>query len=161
MKRNIVMIIAFTTSLAAWAASEPQQPPPRTISVSGSSVGYIPKDTILWDITFRSAGRDLLDAKAASDQRLKDLLEVCAAQGIQGSNVVASIPKIQDARQNSTDVAGEPGKPFVVTRIVTLRQQDLRRFTELLDALSHAKNFKVHYQAVSSKEAAMGVILVS
>jgi uncharacterized protein YggE len=138
-------------AVAASTAAEGQQSPLRTISVSGSAVGYIPADTILWNVTLLTSGKDVVEAKAASDEQVKGLTDACAKRGIQGTDMVVGIVRIQDARIEEKTETHDPAKPFTVTRVVTIRQRDPRLFPEILEMLSRGKGIRVRYNVVSSK----------
>jgi uncharacterized protein YggE len=102
-------------------------------------------------VTLDSSGKDLMEAKEQSDQQVKALLDVCKQKGIQGADVDVGVVRISDSR--TSDAAGhlDPNKPFTVTRVVTLRERDLRQFTAILETLSRGRATRVRYNVVSSK----------
>jgi uncharacterized protein YggE len=153
MKQAGLTLMVLLAALAAKAAPEGQTPPPRTISVSGSAVGYVPQDTILWDITLQTAGKEVVDAKASSDDQVKELTSACLKKEIQGADIAVGIVKIRDARLGEGTGASDPAKPLNVTRVITVRQRDTRLFSEMLEMLSRGKGTKVHYRVVSSRAA--------
>jgi len=153
MKRLVValMIGALSVSVSVKAATEEKKPAARTVSVSGTAVGYIPADTILWNVTLQTAGKDVVEAKASSDEQVRGLTEACAKRGGQGADIVVGFVRIQDARIDEKAESRDPLKPLAVTRVVSIRQRDPRLFPEMLEMLSRGKGIKVRYNVVSSK----------
>jgi uncharacterized protein YggE len=146
-----VLLTVLALAVTGTGATEEKQPPPRTVSVSGSAVGYVPADTILWNVTLQTAGKDVVEAKAASDEQVKGLTDACAKRGVQVSDIVVGIVRIQDARVDEKVETRDPARPFNVTRIVTVRQRDPRLFSEMLEMLSRGKGIRTRYNVVSSK----------
>jgi uncharacterized protein len=151
MKRMNLLLLVLAISVTTRAAQEDKQPPQRMIAVSGSAIGYIPADTVLWDLTLQVSGKDLIETKAASDEQVKLLTEACTKKGILVADIVVGIVKITDARLDDQGVTRDPSKPLTITRIATIRQRDTRLFSEMLEMLSRSKGVKVRYSVVGSK----------
>ncbi|OGV84499.1 MAG: hypothetical protein A2340_00590 [Lentisphaerae bacterium RIFOXYB12_FULL_60_10] len=145
---TVLVMLALAGDMRA--ANGETQPPLRTISVSGSAVGHVPADTILWNVTLLTADKTVVEAKVSSDGQVKGLVDACTRLGIQGSNIVVGIMRIQDARMEEVE-ARDASKPFNVTRVVTIRQQEPRLFREMLEMLSRGKGYGVRYDVVSSR----------
>ena len=79
------------------------------------------------------------DGKETSDQQVKSLLAVCQKRGIQAADVDVGIIRIKDARTVEGGSVEDPRKTFSVTRIVCVRQKDLRQFTGMLETLSRGR----------------------
>lgn len=151
MKHLVAVFMVLSVVVIGVAATEAQQPLSRTIAVSGTAVGYIPIDTVLWNVTLQAAGKDVVEAKASSDEQVKGLADACALKGVQAADIVIGIVRIQDARTDPKAEAHDPEKLFAVTRVVTIRQRDPRLFSEMLEMLSRGKGMRVKYDVVSSK----------
>jgi|GEM_PF-6025313 len=83
MKHLALAFFATSLFFSATAAPEPPQPtkPPRTVSVSGSAVGYIQPDAILWTVFRESSGKNIIEAKEANEAQIKTLLDACSKKG--------------------------------------------------------------------------------
>lgn len=142
---------AFQRILGALAPATQQAPqPPRTITVTGRAVGYIPKDTVIWTISLECTGKDVPTVKQAADQRLKAVTDICQAKGIQADDIDPGLIRLVDTRITDSATA-DPQKPIMATRNVTVRQRDASKFNELLDALSRDKTNRVKFVFVCSK----------
>jgi len=134
------------------AATEAQQPAPRTISVTGTAVGFVPADAIIWNITLKSTGTELSEVKALSDKQVKWIVDELTKKGIQGSDMVIGIPKIQDARlAEDGRTAQDISKHLSLSRTVTVRQRDPKQFAGILDVLTRGTGYTMNYTVVSSK----------
>ena len=138
----------FLGALAPSAQQAPQ--PPRTITVTGRAVGYIPKDTVLWTISLESAGKDVATVKQAGDQRLKAVTDACLAKGVQADDIDPGLIRLVDTRIVDSANA-DPQKPILATRTVTVRQRDATKFNDLLESLSRDKSNRIKFLFVSSK----------
>jgi uncharacterized protein YggE len=123
---------------------------PRTISVSGSAIGYIQPDAILWTVTRESTGKTLFAAKEANEQEIKLLLDACTKKGIQGSDVSLGMINIRDPSASQEGGSSETANKFIVTRNLTVRQKELPLFHDLLALFSNG-NGKVKYSTYCSK----------
>jgi uncharacterized protein YggE len=138
----------FLGALAPAAQQAPQ--PPRTITVTGRAVGYIPKDTVIWTISLESTGKDVPAVKQAADLRLKAVTDICQAKGIQADDIDPGLIHLVDTRITDS-AAADPQKPILATRNVTVRQRDAAKFNDLLDVLSRDKTNRVKFVFVCSK----------
>jgi uncharacterized protein YggE len=140
-------------SPAAPARAEPQpQPPPRTITVTGRAIGYVPKDTVIWTIGLEATGKDVSDTKKAGDLQVKAVTDTCTARGILPADIDPGLIRLVDTRlQNEKSDAADSKRPMLATRSVTVRQRDVLKFNDLLEALSHDKSNRIRYVFVCSK----------
>lgn len=125
--------------------------PPRTITVTGKAVGYIPADTVIWTITLESTGKDVSDVKQVSDRLVKTLADACKRLGIQPADIDTGLIRMEDARIVGLATPEDIKKPFTATRTVTVRQTDVGRFNEVLEMLSRQKIKRMRYVFVGSK----------
>jgi uncharacterized protein YggE len=152
MKNTVpVMIAILAFALPCASAPEVAGSPPRTVSVSGTAVAHVPVDTVVWTITMDSSGKDLREAKEASDRQVKSLLATCEQKGIQGQDIDIGKIRIADSRTSDSRPAYASRPLFRITRVITLRQSELRHFTSLLELLSRGDRMRVRYRIVSSK----------
>lgn len=156
MKHSLVVSLIVLTiaswSMAAEKQADEKKPLARTISVSGTAIGHIPADTILWTVTLQTGANDVTEAKVLSDTQVKELVDVCAKKNIPAQDISAGLFKIHDTRiEENAALKNDAGKLFTVSRIATIRQKDPTIFPDMLSMLSKAKGVKVRYNIVSSK----------
>lgn len=139
----------FFSATAAPVAPLPA-PKPRTVSVSGSAVGYLQPDAILWTVVRESSGKNLIEAKEANETQIKTLLDACAKKGIQGPDISLGMISIQDAHAGQSADTPANAKRFTVSRTITIRQRELAIFHDMLDLLSKGTG-KTKYATYCSK----------
>ena len=122
----------------------------RTIQVSGTVETATAPDQVLWTITLSDFDKDLPRAKAANDEKVKSVVALRRQFGIEEGDLVTGHLAI--AREYEHNQHGCQGnfKHFQVSRTVTIRQRDLRRFDELLDALVASAEMEVSFSFESS-----------
>jgi uncharacterized protein YggE len=120
-------------------------PPPRTVTVTGRAVGYLPMDTVIWTISLETTGKDVTDVKKASDQQVKTVTDACKAKGVQPADIDPGLIRIVDTRLPETGAAGDAQKPILAARSVTVLQRDVTRFNDLLEVLGRDKNNRIRY----------------
>ena len=152
MKQLALALFVTSIFFSATAAPEASQPvrKPRTVSVSGSAVGYIQPDAILWTVVCDSSGNNLIETKEDNEAQVKTLLDACAKKGIQGTDVSFGMISIQDAQAGQSGDTSTNAKRFVVGRTITIRQRDLAIFHDMLDLLSKGAS-KTKYSKYCSK----------
>ncbi len=124
---------------------------PRHVSVTGTSLGRVQPDTVVWQITIRRTDRDLAKAQAACDESVKKVLALRAEMKLKSEDIQTgylSIQKIYDR-----DTAGNPTsfRHFEVVRVITVRQRDTNRFDDVLARLIATTDAEVSYQLESSE----------
>lgn len=136
---------ALTLPRIAGILAGERTPPPRTVTVTGRAVGYLPMDTIIWTISLETTGKDVTDVKKASDQQVKTVTDACKAKGVQPADIDPGLIRIVDTRLPETGAAGDPQKPILAARSVTVLQRDVTRFNDLLEVLGRDKNNRIRY----------------
>jgi len=128
-----------------------EEGPLRTISVTGTVETRIAPDHIVWSIDLRDADPDIGTAKQASDEKTEAIVGLREQLGIEEGDIETGHVRIdreynRDQRGNRTDFKG-----FVVTRNITIRQRDLKRFDEYLDALVSSADIEVNFRLATSE----------
>jgi len=123
----------------------------RTISVTGTVETRVAPDHIVWSIDLRDADPDIGAAKQASDEKTEAIVGLRDQLGIEEGDIETGHVRIdreynRDERGNRTDFKG-----FVVTRNITIRQRDLKRFDEYLDALVSSADIEVNFRLATSE----------
>lgn len=149
MKKHLAVLIGLLVSTGAFAADS--EPPPRTISVSGTAVGYMQADTVLWDIQTEADGDSLASAKTASDASVQKVAEICGRHGIAVADIAVGAVAVKDARVKQAEADPAGSRTFRLFRTITVRQRDSKTFTELLGQLGDQLNVRVKFTFVSSK----------
>jgi uncharacterized protein YggE len=114
----------------------------RTVSVTGTAVGYVPIDTVLWTITLEVRDKDFIKAKDLSEQQVRDLVLLLKQTGVQAADINTGLPRIKDDAESRLTTA---------TRDVTARQRDSAGFTKTLEALTLDRRLKFRYGITSSR----------
>jgi uncharacterized protein YggE len=148
MQRIGTVMIGWLVLLGTGAGAEE---PPRSISVSGTVETQTAPDHIVWRIYLKDTGKDLLQAKRANDDRVKAVVALQKPLGIVAGDLETD--QVNISREYERDQHGYQGpfKHFLVTRSVTLRQRDLKRFDEFLDTLVATGEMEVNFSFESSR----------
>ena len=151
MNMKLCMVAVMIAGMSAGAVGGEAESPPRTISVSGTAVTRTVPDTIVWHITVSDYDKDLLRAKESSDVKLKAILELRDELGIKPDDLETGHVRIQ--REYDRDERGRRGdfKHFAVTRSVTIRQRELKRFDEFFSGLVSSAQMEVSLSFESSR----------
>lgn len=149
--KTITILMAGLMAIASsnvWAEDEP---PVRSISVTGTVETKIAPDQILWSVSLTDNHKDMREAKAASDERVKAVVALRKKLGVNEGDFETGTVSIR--REYEHDDRGRRGafKHFVVSRSVTIRQRDLKRFDEFLDALVASTEMEVGFSYESSR----------
>jgi uncharacterized protein len=144
--------LVLVSGATAWAADEK---PVRSISVTGTVEVQTAPDTIVWSISLSDTDKDLVTAKKKNDDKVKAVLALRQKLGVKEGDCETS--PIYVHRDYERDERGGQGafKGFVVSRGITMRQHDLKRFDEFLDSLVSSTEMEVSYNFESSKMAEM------
>ncbi|MFC1497916.1 SIMPL domain-containing protein [Verrucomicrobiota bacterium] len=148
MKLNylIVAMLILTSPTLAQEAEQSQQ---RTISVSGTAVGYAVPDTIIWKIELSTTQEDVLKAKQVSDEQVKVFLKILHEKGISGSQIDTGLIRIKS--DSSSKSSTRRSTTTTVLRNITVRQVGLSNFAEMMKTLGNSMRSRVRYEFVSSK----------
>jgi len=125
--------------------------PRRTISVSGTAVARTVPDLVVWHVTTSDFDKNLLRAKESSDNKLKAILALREELGVNPEDMETGHLRIEreyhrDEHGNRTEF-----KHFAVTRSITIRQRDLKRFDEFLSKLVSSAEMEVSLGFESSR----------
>jgi uncharacterized protein len=121
------------------------------ISVSGTVEAHAAPDEVLWQISLKDTDKNLGDAKKLNDQKVKAVLALREKLKVMEGDLQTG--QVSIYREYERTVRGDRGdfKYFVVSRSVTIRQRDLKRFDEFLDALVASTDMEVSFNLESSK----------
>ncbi len=139
------MALALATSLPAANGT------PRTISVSGTVDAQAAPDQIVWSIHLSDFNPDLQQAKAENDARIAAVLALRKKLDIAEGDIETGYLNIRRIYERGD--YGQQGafKHFSVSRLVTIRQRDLKRFDEYLDTLVASSDMEVDFRFESSR----------
>jgi uncharacterized protein YggE len=126
-----VSVLLVGIAASASAAEEAQ----RRVTVTGTAVTMTVPDVIRWSLTTSDFDRNLLKAKEKSDRKLQAILGLRNDLGIKDEDMQTGQVSIQKVYER--DRQGNQGAflHFAVTREVSIRQRDLKRFDEYLTKL--------------------------
>jgi uncharacterized protein YggE len=150
MKHAVAVSLCLGIILGSIARADNEEENLRTISVTGTVETKVAPDHIVWSINLRDADPDLKVAKEASDQKVKAIVGLRKKLGIEEGDMETGPVRIhreynRDERGNRTDF-----KEFVVSRDITIRQRDLKRFDEYLDTLVASADMEVNFSYATS-----------
>lgn len=128
-----------------------QEPSVRSVSVSGTAETKTAPDHIVWHLSLTDTDKAVLTAKTSSDSKVKSVLALrekleIAEGDMETGHVSVSREYERDQHGRRTDF-----KHFVVSRGITIRQRDLKRFDEYLDALVSSAEMEVSFSFESSR----------
>lgn len=150
MRRNVTVALAILFLLGR-AASAQEERPLRTISVSGTVETKTAPDQIVWSITLTDTDKDIRKAKAKNDAKIESVIALRAKLDVGDEDIATGSVNIR--REYERNERGDRGdfKHFRITRSVTIRQRDLKRFDEFLDALISSAEMDVGFSFESSR----------
>lgn len=150
MTRMIGVALSLTLMLGGLCTAEGETPV-RSISVSGTVTTKTAPDQIVWRIDLTETGADMRAAKARSDEKVRSVLALREKLGVDEGDLETG--RVNIRREYQRDPHGNRGnfKHFIVSRSVTIRQRDLKRFDEFLDALVASAEMEVNFSSESSK----------
>lgn len=149
MKRIVALPVVLAL-LWGTSASAGQDEPVRSISVSGTAETKTAPDQIVWHISLTDTDKNLLEAKASSDEKVKAVVALRHKLDVGSGDLETG--SVSVSREYETDERGRQGdfKHFAVRRSVTIRQHDLSRLDEFLDALVSSAEMEVNFSFGSS-----------
>lgn len=150
MFRNATIVLATLTLLSGLALAQ-QSDPLRSISVSGTVETKTAPDRIVWRISLTDTDEVMREAKEKNDATIEAVIGLREQLGVGDQDMETGSVSIR--REYERDERGGRGafKHFVVNRSVTIRQHDLMRFDEFLDALVSSAEMDVHFNFESSR----------
>ena len=149
MKRITALMLGLMI-LVSNVAQAQEDKPIRSISVSGTVETKTAPDQIVWRISLTDTDMDMRKAKVLNDDRIKSVVALRQKLGVNDGDFETGSVSIR--RDYERDQMGRRGefKGFVVSRGVTIRQRDLKRFDEFLDSLVSSTDMEVSFSFESS-----------
>ena len=123
----------------------------RRVTVSGTAVTTTVPDVIVWRLTTKDFDKSLLAAKKQSDGKLRAVLGLQEELGVRPEDLQTG--RLSIRKEYERDRSGNQGafKHFAVTRDVTLKQRDLKRFDEYLTKFVSSAELDVDFSFESSR----------
>jgi uncharacterized protein YggE len=125
--------------------------PVRSISVSGTVETKTAPDQVVWRIDLTDADEDMREAKARNDEKVASVLALREKLGIEEGEIETGHVSIRRERSRDEQGNRSGSEHYVVHRSVTIRQRDLKRFDEFLDALVSSAEMEVNFSFESSR----------
>ena len=132
-------------------AVEAEDKPVRRVSVSGTVETKAAPDQIVWQISLTATDPSLTQAKTRSDEQAKAVVASQEKLGISKGDLQTGLISVN--REYERDQRGQRGsfKHFVVSRSITIRERDLKRFDEYLNTLLASTDMEVYMNYESSR----------
>ncbi len=150
MRNNAVWflpVMCFVGSLTAVGEDEPL----RTISVSGTVETKTAPDQILWQISLTDTDANMRKAKEKSDKKVESVTALRQKLRVRDGDMETGNVSIRREYERAQHGGRGAFKHFVVTRSISIRQRDLSRFDEFLDALVSSADMEVNFNFESSQ----------
>lgn len=141
--------IVISTAALVNAEDALQKP---SISVTGTVETKVAPDLVVWSISLVDRNKNLREAKAMNDEKVKAVIALRDQLRLEEGDLETGHVSIQ--REYERDQSGQRTgefKNFVVNRHVTIRQPDLDRFDEFLDALVGSADMDMNFHFETSK----------
>ena len=150
MRRNVTVGLALLFILGKVALAQEDEPV-RSISVSGTVETKTAPDQIVWRISLTDTDKSMREAKVRNDQKVKSVVALREKLGVGEGDLETG--RVNIRREYERDQHGRRGdfKHFVVSRSVTIRQRDLKRFDEFLDTLVASTEMEMSFGFESSR----------
>ncbi len=123
----------------------------RVISVAGTAEMKTAPDHVVWTVTLTDFNTDMRKAKQSNDAKIEAVLDLRRDLDINDQDIETGQLSIR--REYERGKYGERGafRHYVVSRNVTIRQRDLRRFDEYVDELVASSEMEVGFSFESSQ----------
>lgn len=133
------------------AVLQAEDKPVRSISVSGTVETKAAPDRITWQISLTATDPSLTNAKTRSDGQAKAVVALQEKLGIAKGDLQTG--PVSVSREYERDQRGQRGnfKHFVVSRSITIRERDLKRFDDYLTTLLASTDMEVFMNYESSR----------
>ena len=150
MRRNVTAALALLFVLGRAVLAQ-EDSPVRSIAVSGTVETKTAPDQIVWRISLADTDKAMREAKARSDEKVKSVIALREKLGVGEGDFETG--RVSIRREYERDQHGRRAdfKHFIVSRSVTIRQRDLKRFDEFLDALVSSAEMEVSFSFKSSR----------
>jgi uncharacterized protein len=123
----------------------------RTIVVSGTVETKTAPDQIVWAIDLTDTDRDMRTAKTRNDEKVKAVIALREKLGVGEGDLETGAISIYRQYERDERTQRSEFKGFNVHRRVTIRQRDLKRFDDFLDALVASAEMEIHFNFESSR----------
>lgn len=150
MKR-IATITTVVLCVLSMSAAARQDEPLRSISVSGTVETKVAPDLIVWSISLTDTDKDMRKAKEMNDAKIESVIALREKLDVGDGDIETGTVSIRREFERVPQGGRGEFKHFVVNRYVTIRQRDLKRFDEFLDAFVSSAEMEVNFQFESSK----------
>lgn len=123
----------------------------RIVTTTGTAVTKVAPDMVVWHLTVSDMNKDLKQAKASTDQKLKIILALARELGAEPKDVQTGYLSVE--KQYDRDGRGNPVnfRAFYVVRSVTIKQRDINRFEEFFNNLASKTEFEATFEFESSR----------
>ncbi len=125
--------------------------PTPMVTVTGTAVVRTVPDVIVWKIETEDNDPELAKAKKASDDKLRAILGLREELGIKVEDVQTGYLSVRKIYERDRQGNRREFKHFTVTRKVTIKQRDLKRFDEYLGKLLASAEMEVQFSFESSR----------
>lgn len=151
MKTPLTTMVILTLSLSAPFAAGDEQPQQRTVAVTGTAVTRTVPDVISWHVSTSDTDKDLMTAKAKSDAKMRTILGLKDELGVEPGDMQTGHLSVR--KEYMRDRTGNRGefRHFAVSRQVTLKQRNAKRFDEFLTKLLSAAEMEVSFTFAASR----------
>tara|TARA_Y100001934_G_scaffold278859_1_gene381132 strand:+ start:879 stop:1625 length:747 start_codon:yes stop_codon:yes gene_type:complete len=125
----------------------------RSITVTGRATTHVAPDIILWQISATTMHQNLSQAKGANDKQIKAIIKMAKKFKIKDKDIQTG--RLDITKEYHHEKYGNRGKfkHFELTRQVTLKQKNLKKFDQFLSALVKNTDINVNYSlSVSNLE---------
>lgn len=147
----------FLTAVIGWAAvgvlaeAAEERPPQRMVAVSGTAETQTAPDQIVWRIGLTDTDKILAQAKKRNDDKVKAVVALREKLGLGEGDLQTD--NLSVSREFERDQHGyqREFKHFLVSRSITIRQRDLKRFDHFLDTLLAIAEMDVNYSYESTR----------
>lgn len=144
MMKSFAIALAVLFCLANPALAESGEPL-RMISVTGTVETKAAPDMVVWRINLADENESLSQAKAASDVKVKAILALREKLGIKEGDLQTGTMSIRKEYHEDDRGRRLEFKHFRVYRSITIRQRDLKRFDEYIDAFVASAEMEVSF----------------
>lgn len=140
----LILSLALVLGLSAWTANQAGQPAetPGTITVSGEAEVRVPPDEVILTLGVETWHKNLQTAKNQNDQRVRQVLAVVEAYGIEPRHVqtdhISIEPRYED-HYLRMDLVG-----YFVRKNLVITLRDIPKFDDLLASLVEADVNYIH-----------------
>lgn len=141
------LVMIFLCSPAQADSAEPM----RMISVTGTVETQVAPDMVVWRINLSDSHETLSEAKAASDKNVKAIIDLRRKLDIEEGDLQTGTMSIRKEYHEDERGRRQGFKQFRVYRSITIRQRDLKRFDEFIDAFVASADLEVSFSYQYSK----------